>query len=346
METSTPSAPPIEDVNLVALTHYLLPFRAVLDGDITELCVNAPGEYWTEGHGGWQRHALPEASFGFLHNLAKLVATASGQGIDQQRPLLSGTLPTGERIQLVVPPATTPNTVSMTIRKPSSMRFTLDDYESRGFFAKARISKPGLAPVEQELKDLLHARRFSDFLRLAVQSRQTILISGGTGSGKTTFTKALIDMIPSTERLITIEDASELEIRHQPNHVRLYYTKGGQGVAKVTSRDLLEACLRMKPDRILPAEVRDSAAFQFLQATNSGHPGAITTIHANSESEALGRMAMLVGAAEEAQGMSRADVRQLVLSSIDIVVQVGKTDGSWSMTGVYYEPERKHTTVG
>lgn len=354
METSTTSPPPSDpagerspsSVTYQTLNHWLRPLRGALDQDITELCINAPGEFWTEGRGGWMRHVDPTLTYEHLSQLARLIANASSQRLDATHPLLSGTLPSGERIQIVIPPATTTGHVSITLRKPNAIRFTLSDYEGMGFFKDARVTTPGLLPVERELKDLLAARNFASFLQLAVTSRQTILVSGGTGSGKTTFTKALIDLVPPEERLITIEDSSELEIRAQPNHVRLYYTKGGQGLSKVTSRDLMEACLRMKPDRILPAEVRDASAFQFLQAAQSGHPGSMTTVHANSEVEALGRMAMLVGAAEEAQGMSRDDVRQLVMQSIDVVVQVGKVAGSWSLTGIYYEPERKLAALG
>ena len=117
-------------------------------------------------------------------------------------------------------------------------------------------------------------------MRLAVRSRKNILVSGPTGSGKTTWTKALIREIPSSERLITIEDAKELVLDRHPNHVRLFYSKDDQGIARVTPKQLLECCLRMKPDRILLAELRAEEAFDYLRNVNSGHPGSITSVHA------------------------------------------------------------------
>src|SRR6185369_9514983 len=136
--------------------------------------------------------------------------------------------------------------------------------------------------TEQQLLSLLRTQNYEAFMRLAVRSRKNILVSGPTGSGKTTWTKALIQEIPAAERLITIEDAKELVLDRHPNHVRLYYSKDDQGLARVTPRQLLESCLRMKPDRILLAELRSDEAFDYLRNVNSGHPGSITSIHAAS----------------------------------------------------------------
>lgn len=331
----------------VALEHKMTPFKAALASDITELCVNSPGGYWTESRRGWEYFRDESLSYTYLRELATLIGTASGQGIDEARPLLSCTLPTGERVQVVIPPATSSGHVILTVRKPNPTRFSIDDYANAGFFDDARIGGLQLLPHELELKQILAEREFKEFFRRAVGYRMTMLVSGGTGSGKTTFLKSLVDLVPREERLITIEDAAEMDIKHQPNHVRLFYTKGGQGVAKVTARDLMEACLRMKPDRILPAEIRDAAAFQFVQAAQSGHPGSMTSIHANSEVEAFGRLAMMLSSAPEATGMSRNDINALITATIDVVVQVVKDEKKgYRMVGIYYEPERKLALVG
>ena len=144
---------------------------------------------------------------------------------------------------------------------------------------------------------------YEAFMRLAVASRKNILVSGPTGSGKTTWTKALIREIPAEERLITIEDAQELVLDRHPNHVRLFYSKDDQGLARVTPKQLLESCLRMKPDRILLAELRAEEAFDYLRNVNSGHPGSITSVHAGE----LRARLRAAGAARQAKpGRTRA----------------------------------------
>lgn len=336
----------LERRKFAALTHLMQPLAAHLAGDVTEVCINKPGEFWTEGRDGWQVHTDAALTFNYLMQLARVAGTAAGQNIDAESPILSTALPTGERIQVVMPPVTAPNTVSFTIRKPSSVRFNMADYQATGFFDHIQLDNGQLQEHETQLQDLLAARKLGAFFELAVTSRQTILVSGGTGSGKTTFMKALVDLIPSSERLVTIEDAPELDLPKHPNHVRLFYSKGGQGIAAVGAKECLESNMRMKPDRILQAEVRDSSAFHFVSGANSGHPGSITSIHANGPKEAFGRLAILMGSSPDAAGMSRTDLMNLILSTIDIVVQVGRTGNLRAATGIYYAPERKLALMG
>lgn len=328
-----------------ALEHRLQPIRRHLAGDITELCINRPGEFWTESSRGWERHEDAELSYANLAYLATLCASSTKQKISQEYPILSAALHTGERVQLVIPPATSSGCVSVTIRKPGAARFTMQQYHETGFFDHVMIGRSGLLEHEIELQALLKERDLLKFFTLAVQSKQTIVVSGATGSGKTTFMKALVDLIPHDERLITIEDTPELTLT-QPNHVRLFYAKGGQSISKVTAGGLVESAMRMKPDRILPAEVRDEAAYYFIEAANTGHPGSITSIHANSERLAFGRMKTLARKADEAANMTDDALRELLLSTIDIVVQVGKAGTLRAITGMYYEPGHKHSAVG
>ncbi len=160
-------------------------------------------------------------------------------------------------------------------------------------------------------------------MRLAVRSRKNILVSGPTGSGKTTWTKALIREIPSDERLITIEDAQELVLDRHPNHVRLFYSKDDQGVARVTPKQLLESCLRMKPDRILLAELRAEEAFDYLRNVNSGHPGSITSVHAASAELAFEQLVLLVKQNPGGRELARSDIKSLLYLLIDVVIQFG-----------------------
>ena len=170
---------------------------------------------------------------------------------------------------------------------------------------------------------MLAAHEHAEFLRLAVRSRKNILVSGATGSGKTTCTKALILEIPSDERLITIEDARELVLDNHPNHVRLYYSKDGQGRSLVTPKQLLESCLRMRPDRILLAELRSEEAFDYLRNVNSGHPGSITSIHAASCDLAFEQLMLLVKESKAGRGLERSDILALVQQAVDVVIQIG-----------------------
>jgi type IV secretion system protein VirB11 len=310
-----------------ALSLTLLPLRPLLDDrELTELCINRPGEAYIERSTGWERVPLPCASFEWCLRLAKLVANATHQKIDAQSPLLSAALPSGERAQMVLPPATTSRTVSITLRRPADQVWTLDQLNDKGIFARTRITTTHECvpdALDAELRTLLAARAHTEFLRLAVRARKNILVSGPTGSGKTTCTKALILEIPPDERLITIEDARELVLDNHPNHVRLYYSKGDQGQSPVTPKQLLQSCLRMRPDRILLAELRGEEAFDYLRNVNSGHPGSITSIHASSCDLAFEQLMLLIKESPAGRGLDRSDILSLVHQAVDVVVQVG-----------------------
>ena len=177
-------------------------------------------------------------------------------------------------------------------------------------------------------------------MRLAVRSRKNILVSGPTGSGKTTCTKALIREIPRDERLITIEDAEELVLEH-PNHVRLFYSKDDQGLARVTPKQLLESCLRMKPDRILLAELRAEEAFDYLRNVNSGHPGSITSVHAASAELAFEQLVLLVKQSRAGQELPRSDIKALLYLLVDVVIQFGVERHERFIKEIWYDPKRK-----
>ena len=310
---------------------------------VTELCINRPGEAFVESTDGWQRVPLAFAGYDWCLRLCKLVANATQQRIDEQSPLLSASLPGGERVQLAMPPATPARTVSITIRKPAPRTWSLDDLAVRGIFERTRHCGEGVDPLQQQLLALLERRDYVGFMRLAVIGRRNILVSGPTGSGKTTWTKALIREIPAQERLISIEDAQELVLDGHPNHVRLFYSKGGQGRSPVTPKQLLEACLRMKPDRILLAELRAEEAFDYLRNVNSGHPGSITSIHAASAELAFEQLVLLVKQNEAGRDMSRADIRQLLGTLVDVVIQFAVSGHVRYIKEIWYGPARVPT---
>ena len=327
---------------LSALELTLRPLRTLLDNpDVTELCINRPGEAFIESRAGWAVQPLPLADFDWCRRLAKLVANSTRQRIDESSPLLSASLPGGERVQIALPPATSASCVAITIRRPSDEAWSIRDLAQRGIFRMTRRAGDMLDETETQLLQLLAVGDYESFMRLAVRSRKNILVSGPTGSGKTTWTQALIREIPPEERLVTIEDAQELVLDRHPNHVRLFYSKDGQGLGKVGPKQLLEACLRMKPDRILLAELRGEEAFDYLRNVNSGHPGSITSVHAASAELAFEQLVLLVKQSQGGRGLARADIKSLLLLLVDVVIQCGVEHHERFIREVWYEPQRK-----
>jgi type IV secretion system protein VirB11 len=323
------------ELNLRALRPHLD------DPQVTELCINKPKEAFLETRRGWERRSLPFADFDWCRRLARLIANSTRQRVDEATPILSASLPTGERAQLVLPPATTPGTVAITIRRPSDAVWTIQELSQRGIFRATRRSTAALDETERELLKLLNAQQYEAFMHLAVASRKNILVSGPTGSGKTTWTKALIREIPASERLVTIEDAKELVLDKHPNHVRLFYSKDDQGLARVTPKQLLESCLRMKPDRILLAELRSEEAFDYLRNVNSGHPGSITSIHAGSCELAFEQLVLLVKQSAGGRELARRDIKSLLYLLVDVVIQFGVEGHERFIKEIWYEPERR-----
>ena len=322
------------ELNLRALRPHLD------DPDVSELCINRPKEAFLETRRGWERRSLPFADFDWCRRLAKLIANSTRQRVDEATPILSASLPTGERAQLVLPPATTAGTVAITIRRPSDAVWSIGELAERGIFRATRRSTAALDETERELLRLLGAEQYEAFMRLAVASRKNILVSGPTGSGKTTWTKALIREIPASERLVTIEDAKELVLDQHPNHVRLFYSKDDQGLARVTPKQLLESCLRMKPDRILLAELRSEEAFDYLRNVNSGHPGSITSIHAGSCELAFEQLVLLIKQSAGGRELARRDIKSLLYLLVDVVIQFGVEGHERFIKEIWYEPER------
>ena len=220
--------------------------------------------------------------------------------------------------------------ICLAIRRQVAPSLTLQDYDRGDHFAKTRT---GLAAPNDvaTLRSLIAKGSFVDALQLAVRSRKNILISGGTSSGKTTFLNALVREIPMDERLIVIEDTPEIVVE-QPNSIGLVSVRGELGEARVTTNDLVSAALRMRPDRIILGELRGPEAFAFLRAVRSGHPGSMTTIHADSPEAAVEQLVMLV--LHTGTKLSRNDVRHYVEQSIDVFVHLARTSGKRSVEAV------------
>ncbi len=320
---------------------HLEPIAHILsEGGVTEVCVNRPGEVLVEKAGAWQRFEIPELTFEHCRSLAGAVATLTGQHTNEQDPLLGATLPGNLRAQFCQPGATQPGIVAICIRRPSDRAFLLEDFQRAGLFDRMHSASRVLRPHEAELLELKAQGRYVEFLQKAVKYRQTIVVAGKTGSGKTTFMKALVELIAWHERLITIEDANELELPNHLNKLHLLYSKNGQGASSVTPKQLLEACLRLRPDRILLAEVRGEEAYYFLRLAASGHPGSITSLHAGSCELAFEQLSLMVRESPAGGGMTMAEIGQLARDVVDIVIHMDDHEGR-HITGIHYDPQAR-----
>jgi type IV secretion system protein VirB11 len=278
-----------------------------------------------------QRAAAPDLTAVSLDRLARQIAAASHQGVNREHPLLAASLPDGARVQVVAAPAARAH-MALAIRKHVVADLTLDEYQRSGAFD--RIERDGLDDRIRRramLKRLLDARDMTGFFRAAVNARCNIVISGGTASGKTTLLNALIKEVPAHERLIVIEDTPEVKLGRD-NAVGLVAVKSELGEARVGIDELLQASLRMRPDRLLVGEIRGAEAFTFLRAVNTGHPGSITTVHADTPSGALDQIGFMT--LQAGLTLSRAEVIDYARSVIDVIVQVSRADGRRVVTNV------------
>ena len=316
---------PARDDRPVYLRSYLAPLAGMLERpDVTDIYVNRPGEVWVETTSGTiERHEAAGLDEATLSRLARQIAALSHQGISREHPLLSATLPDGARVQVVGPPATR-GPLALAIRKHVSPDLALGDYVASGAFADTRHGEEDTSDIDRALAMMLDAGDIAGMLAKAVRARKNILVSGGTSTGKTTFLNALIREIPADERLILIEDTPELHLRHD-NAVGLLAARSALGEARVSADDLLGASLRMRPDRIILGELRGEEAYAFLRAVNTGHPGSMTTVHADSAERAIEQIALLV--LQTGTRLTRDDVVHYVRSTVDVFVQLARSGG-------------------
>ena len=306
--------------SFTALDTYLAPLRPFFEQpNVSEISVNMPGEIWVEIGGDMSRHDIPAFDLAHLKSLGRLVAQATEQKISEEMPLLSATLPDGYRIQVVFPPACEANTIAMSIRKQTIMNLDLEQYEAIGAFQNTVVRKEPSA-IDKKLRELLNAGAVKEFIREAILAKKNIIISGGTSTGKTTFLNAALKVVPPTERIITCEDAREIMIPHIPNRVHLMASKGGQGRAQVTMQDLIEACLRLRPDRLMLGELRGKEAFSFLRAVNTGHPGSISTLHADTPELAIEQLILMI--MQAGLGVTREQIKGYVENVINVIIQL------------------------
>jgi pilus assembly protein CpaF len=302
------------DELVAAVTDEILgygPIEPLLqDATVSEVMVNSPDTVYFEKEGRLYLSPIRFRDNNHIVRIIERILAPLGRRVDESSPMVDARLPDGSRVNIVVPPVA-PKSPTITIRKFRQDKMTMDDLVTTGTFT------PDL----------------TEFMRACVQAKLNTIISGGTGSGKTTLLNALSGYIPDTERIVTIEDPTELKL--QQAHVVTLEARPPslEGRGEVTQRDLLRNCLRMRPDRIIVGEVRGSEAFDMMQAMNTGHEGSISTVHANTPRDALARIENMILMAS-LDLPSRA-IREQIASAVHIIIQISRmSDGSRKLTHV------------
>jgi type IV secretion system protein VirB11 len=309
------------------LNHELRDIQPFLDDPRwTEVAINKPRELWTEGSEGWVVHPMPALSLDACMRLGTLIATYNGK----------------KRVQVVIPPACKDGTVSITIRRPSMVDKTLEQLEKEGAFRSVEQVSEELHDFEHELLMLKEQNRIREFLELAVKKKRTINVVGKTGSGKTTIAKTLAGLIPAEERLITIEDVHEMFLNSHRNKVHLLYRRSDEEGIRPMAKSALASCLRMKPDRILLAELRGDEAWEFVKSVNTGHPGSLTTMHANGAYESFEQMTALIKDSATGSHLDAGYIKQRLFATIDIVLFYRNR----KLVELYYDPHGKRKYLG
>ena len=269
------------------------------DAEVSDILINGMHSTYVERRGRLEPVSLAFRDAQHLVHIAQRIAGQIGRRVDESSPMVDARLPDGSRVNIIIPPLALDG-AAISIRRFVMRGSSLADMAERG------VLSPAMAEMFQ----------------IAVKARLNILISGGTGAGKTTFMNALSREIPDGERLITIEDAAELQLQ-QPHVVRLETrTVSAEGTGQVTMRDLLVNTLRMRPDRIIVGEIRGGEAQEMLQAMNTGHPGSMSTLHANNARDALTRLEnMLMSASGD---IPLPALRRQIAGSVDLVVQLAR----------------------
>src|SRR5881296_3883129 len=284
--------------------------RLIADDSITEIMCNGSQDVWIERGGKLYETTVRFTDESHLRRIINKIVSQTGRRIDEASPMVDARLPDGSRVNAIIPPLAITGP-SLTIRKFSKDPLTIDDLVSYGTLSHQAAA----------------------FLEACVSGKLNILVSGGTGTGKTTLLNVLSSFIPEDERILTIENAAELQL--QQRHVVTLESRPAniEGRGEVGIRELVVNALRMRPDRIIVGECRSGEALDMLQAMNTGHDGSLTTVHANNPRDAIGRLEVMVGMANSNMGVR--SMRQQISSAVDMFVQVSRfSDGTRRITHI------------
>lgn len=329
-----------------AITQLLRPIAAWLDRqDVTEITINRPGEIWTRSGHEWQRHEIRDLNESRLRSIATALISFNGL---EPKSIVSVVLPNGERGQIVMPPACIDGTVSMSFRKHMVTSKTLKCLIDEGMFEPMDVGfsennpdvwsyafnakgPQAITKVERDLLSFKYVASWMTFLRKAIESKRNIIVAGKTGSGKTTLARSLIKEVPPSERIVTIEDVHELVLETHPNRVHMIF---GAGAGRVSAEECLKSAMRQSPDRIFLSEMRGDESWEYLLSLNTGHPGSVSTIHANGAVQAFHRIESLVSQSPVGRTLSAEAIREMIYRTVDIVLWLE----DWRVKEIYYDP--------
>lgn len=335
----------------------LRPLMPFLDReDVTEITINYPGFVFVRTFHEWEEHEVPELNMGYIGSLTTAIAVYNGKN---PSAINSVVMPGGERGQIVREPGVIDGTCSLSIRKHSAVAKSLEQLDSEGAFSNPNLldksfNRPTAAeaaaegerrdfgrlePFEIELLALKRERRWREFLEACIIHKRNVVIAGKTASGKTTFTRSLIAKVPKSERIITIEDVHELFLPDHRNKVHLLY---GEGVGRVSADACLAACMRLSPDRIFLAELRGGEAWEYINSLNTGHPGSITTVHANGALGTFERINTLIKKSEVGQRLDYDLINLLLYRTINVALYFQDRQ----LIEVFYDPIFSNSKIG
>jgi type IV secretion system protein VirB11 len=326
------------------LRHLLTPVHDVLaDPATTEVVVQRPSEVGIEQHGEWSWRCVEAFDFQRLDAIGLLAGSLLSKPFDPAHPICMTTLPDGQRCTLCRPPVTAPGTISVTIRIPSKAVHRVRDPDFGDLMREAAIPafagrpdghsrSPGLDPgdADAELLALYQAQDWPAFFALAVKAKKTIAATGSTGSGKTSLLRRLMQEIPGEERLVTIEDTDEFGPLPLRNRVSMFY-----GSANVSAENAVEASLRMRPDRVAMQELRGAEAFAYLRLLAAGHPGGLTTWHAE-EGDPFTPLALMAKTSAAGRNIPDDKLAVILRSLIDVIAFCRRDARGFSVPSVYY----------
>ena len=320
--------------------------RFLDDPDVTEVRTNEPGVVWTQRGNGAERHDAPDLTAGYLRALANTLVTYNGLPL---RGINNVVLPDGQRGTVMMPPAVIDGMFAVILRKHMVTAKSLDQLASEGAFEHWRdvsFNRPShdeatallgandftrLEPFEVELLALKRDGDMPAFLERCVIHKRNIMIAGKTNSGKTTFARSLIEKVPSGERILTIEDVHELVLPDHPDRLHIMF---GDSPGRVTARQALAACMRASPDRIFLAELRSDEAWDYIASLNTGHPGAISTVHAGGALETFSRIANLILQSEAGRVLPPELVRHELYQTLNVTLHFHQR----KLMEVFYDP--------
>ena len=314
-----------------AVNHFVKPITNLIkEANTTELVMNGPNNMYLEQNGQWHRITNEKITRLFTPEYINAFFSAvngfNNANLSDQTPFLSGHLPDGERIQIIIPPAAP--APAFAIRKHSTKQFTLQDYLEAGMFDDVTEDSPFPDQKTPQKAEKKSPKDILQFFKAIIKSKQNIIISGGTGTGKTTFLNTLSTLISDQERLVTIEDTREIQLI-QPNKLHLTTQREDTSYG---FNELLESSLRLRPDRIIAAELRGAEAFTYLRSVNTGHPGSITTLHANTCQGAISQLILLLSQAKT--NLDLPSLKHMINTNVDVIIQINRFQNKRRITGI------------